>query len=313
MKIVHFLLPLIATLVTPTAAFWRGFNVKSNTADGTTCKTKSDWREVFQAIQTFPNGINAARLFYSHKCNSLANAVPEAIATGTHILVGIDDSDSDFEAEKGALLDAINQYGFDWMVGISIGSESLYRGNIGPNSLTNKINDVRAMVENINGYDSNKKFVEIGHVDTTNAWFDEANTDVIRACDFIGVDVYPYFQAEDNNHIDNARVLFDNAITQAKSTVTKALEGSSSGRMPSVWVTETGWPVNGNANGDAVPSVSNAASYFQQVACPSFGKMNTFWFTYQDWFAMPSFAVVNANGQEYFSQKCNSNKRFVQF
>ncbi|ROV95325.1 hypothetical protein VSDG_06096 [Cytospora chrysosperma] len=304
MKSSDFLLPLVVTIATPAAAYWRGFNVKSNTADGTTCKTKDDWKEVFQAIQNFPNGINAARLFYSHKCDSLANAVPEAIATGTHILVGLDDSDSDFEDEKGALLDAIEQYGFNWLVGISIGSESLYRGNIGPNSLTNKINDVRAMVQGIDGYNADKKFIEVGHVDTTNAWFDEANTAVIRACDFIGVDVYPYFQAEDDNHIDNARRLFDDAITQAKSTVTKALEGSSSGRMPSVWVTETGWPVNGGTNGDAVPSVSNAASYFQQVACPSFNRMNTFWFTYQDWFALPSFAVVDADGQEYFSQKC---------
>lgn len=304
MKSSDFLLPLVVTIATPAAAYWRGFNVKSNTADGTTCKTKDDWKEVFQAIQNFPNGINAARLFYSHKCDSLANAVPEAIATGTHILVGLDDSDSDFEDEKGALLDAIEQYGFNWLVGISIGSESLYRGNIGPNSLTNKINDVRAMVQSIDGYNADKKFIEVGHVDTTNAWFDEANTAVIRACDFIGVDVYPYFQAEDDNHIDNARRLFDDAITQAKSTVTKALEGSSSGRMPSVWVTETGWPVNGGTNGDAVPSVSNAASYFQQVACPSFNRMNTFWFTYQDWFALPSFAVVDADGQEYFSQKC---------
>lgn len=304
MKISHSLLPLLVTLATPTAAFWRGFNVKSNTADGTTCKTKDDWRDVFQAIQTFPNGINAARLFYSHKCDSLKNAVPEAIATGTHILVGIDDSDSDFEDEKGALLDAIDQYGFDWMVGISIGSESLYRGNIGPNSLTSKINDVRAMIQGVDGYDADKKFVEVGHVDTTNAWFDQANRPVIRACDFIGVDVYPYFQDEDDNHISNAHVLFDDAIAQAQDTVSKALEGSSSGRMPSVWVTETGWPVNGGTNGDAVPSVTNAASYFQQVACPSFGKMNTFWFTYQDWFALPSFAVVDADGQEYFSQKC---------
>lgn len=313
MKISQAFLPLLATLVTPTAAYWRGFNVKSNTADGKTCKTTDDWKEVFQAIQTFPNGINAARLFSSNKCDSLKNAVPEAIATGTHILVGIDDSDSDFEDEKGALLSAIETYGFDWIVGISIGSESLYRGGISASSLTDKINDVRAMVQGIDGYDPGRKFVEVGHVDTTNAWFDAANTAVIRACDFIGVDIYPYFQSDVDNGIDNARGLFASAIAQAQATVAAALAGSSSGRMPSVWVTETGWPVNGAASGKAVPSVSNAASYFQQVACPYFGRMNTFWFTYQDWFALPSFAVVDADGQKYFSQVCTSGKRFKQF
>ncbi|PSR93976.1 glycoside hydrolase superfamily [Coniella lustricola] len=287
---------LLLWLVAPAAAYYRGYNFKSYTADGSSCKTASDWKFAFNAVKQLPNSINAARLFYAAECDSLAHAVPEALNADVQILVGLDDSDSDFDAEKGALLAAIRKHGWSWILGVSVGSESLYRGDIGPASLSEKIYDVRGMLEALPGYPGD---IEVGHVDTTNEWFDTANTAVLKACDFIGVDVYPYFQPEDNNHISNAGQLFNEAVTQARASVDAA------GSLASVWVTETGWPVNGDQLGAAVPGVSNAASYFQQVACPSFEQLNTFWFTYQDWFAEPSFAVVNPQGEQYFSQECS--------
>lgn len=299
------LIPLLAILPTPTAAYFRGYNFKSYTADGSTCKNRTDWEYAFSSVRQLPNNINAARLFYAHKCNSLANAVPEAIATGMKILVGLDDNDASFAAEKGALIDAIDSHGWGWVLGVAVGSESLYRGAISPAHLADKIQDVKGMLSEIHGYPGN---VKVGHVDTTNAWFDSTSNAVMVVCDFIGVDIYPYFQTEDDNHIDNAGQLFDNAIAQTVKSVADA------GSKASVWVTETGWPVTGSALGAAVPSKQNAASYFQQVACPSFNKMNTFWFTYQDWFATPSFAVVNADGHQYFSQTCPSaERRLVQW
>lgn len=296
------LLPLITTLIGPTYAWHRGYNFKSYTADGITCKTREDWADAFSAVKTLPNGINTARLFNASVCNSLANAVPEAIAAGLQILVGLDDKDSVFTAEKGALVDAVDAHGWSWLIGVSVGSESLYRGEISPQKLAAKIRDVRGMVKSLPGYPGAGQ-VEIGHVDTANAWFDDDNAAVLVACDFIGMDIYPYFQSKMNNHIDNARQLFENNIAQAKKTIKAA------GSQASVWVTETGWPVTGSQLGAAVPGVKNAASYFQQVACTSFGVMNTFWFTWQDWNAKPSFAVVDAKGQQYFSQTCLSSKR----
>lgn len=289
-------LSLLGLVPTPAMAYWSGFNFKYYQSDGVTCKTRSDWKNDFAALNDLPNNINAARLFYSHTCDSLANAVPEAISAGKQILVGLDDEDANFSNEKGALLSAISDYGWDWIVAVSVGSESLYRQDISASSLTTKIHDVRGMLEALDGYPSGG--VEVGHVDTTNAWYDDSNDAVIRACDFIGVDVYPYFQTEDNNAISNAGNLFKDAVSQSKSAVAAA------GGSASVWITETGWPVNGDQSGKAVAGVSNAASYFQQVACEMFGTMNMFWFQYQDWYASPSFAVVNPSGEQYFSQTC---------
>lgn len=305
MKFFSLFLPLLIVLATSTSASepHRGYNFKSYTADGSTCKNRSDWEYAFSSVKVLPNGINTARLFYASECDSLVNAVPAALATGMQILVGLDDRDNAFSEEKGALLSALSRYGWNWLVGVSVGSESLYRGTTNAEDLAVKIRDVRGMLKRLPGYPG--PAVEVGHVDTTNAWFNTASKPVMIACDFIGVDIYPYFQTESNNHIDNAGQLFDNAIAQARKSVAAA------GSHASVWVTETGWPVTGDALGSAVPGVENAASYFQQVACQSFGKVSTFWFTYQDWFAQPSFAVVNADGQEYFSQTCPSAQRRV--
>lgn len=296
------ILPVATSLIQPALAWHRGYNFKSNTADGSGCKSASDWQHDFTSVKGLPNGINTARLFNASACNTLIRAVPQAIAAGLQVLVGLDDSDDVFSAEKGALIDSIEEHGWSWLVGVSVGSESLYRGEISPQSLASKIRDVRGMLEGLDGYPG-ESGVEIGHVDTTNMWFDEGNAPVVRACDFIGLDVYPYFDDGADNHIDNAGTLFDQAIAQAKQSVAAA------GSNASVWVTETGWPVSGSQKGNAVPGVSNAASYFQQVACPSFGAMNTFWFTWQDWYATPSFAVVDAQGSQYFSQTCSSSKR----
>ena len=85
-----FLLAVMTLTLQHTTAYWKGFNIKSNLADGVTCKSLSDWREDFAVITSFPNKINSARLYSSWSCNTLTNAVPASISYGKKILVGID-------------------------------------------------------------------------------------------------------------------------------------------------------------------------------------------------------------------------------
>lgn len=132
---------VLSTIFTPSLAYWHGFNIKSNLTDSKTCKSKNDWAATFAFLKTFPNKINSARLYSSHSCNTLANAVPAAISSHTRILVGIN-AEVNYEAEKGALLTAIQQYGWDWIVSVSVGSEDLYRGTINATHLASQIYDV---------------------------------------------------------------------------------------------------------------------------------------------------------------------------
>lgn len=75
----------------------------------------------------------------------------------------------------------------------------------------------------------------VGHVDTWTAWVNASNNAVIDACDFIGMDAYPYFQTTMANSIENGNAIFWDAYEATKGAVGKKF----------VWITETGWPVSG--------------------------------------------------------------------
>lgn len=125
----------------------------------------------------------------------------------------------------------------------------------------------------------------VGHVDTWTAYVNSSNSAVIQACDFVGMDAYPYFQNTQANSIENAESLFFEAYNATVAV---------SGGKP-VWITETGWPVSGPTENLAVPSLANAKTYWDQVGCRVFGKITTFWYTLQDAYPntpSPSFGVV---------------------
>jgi glucan endo-1,3-beta-D-glucosidase len=96
------------------------------------------------------------------------NAVPAAIATGGQILVGVWTEDAtQYDAEKQALLSAVETYGFDWIVAVSVASERLYRGETTASTLAQHIYDVRGMFSTVSGYNTS---IQVGHVDTWTVW-----------------------------------------------------------------------------------------------------------------------------------------------
>ncbi|KAK3044062.1 hypothetical protein LTS18_002273, partial [Coniosporium uncinatum] len=127
----------------------------------------------------------------------------------------------------------------------------------------------------------------VGHVDTWTAWVNGSNNAVIDACDFIGMDAYPYFQTTIANSIEVSNATFYDAYD--------ATVGAVNGKP--VWVTETGWPVSGPTLNQAVASVANAKTYWDQTGCSLFGNINTWWYTLQDAapdVPSPSFGIVGS-------------------
>ena len=179
------------------------------------------------------------------------------------------------------------------MIGISVGSEDLYRnspigiaGHAGiganPDTLTNYITQVRNAIAG-----TPLRGVPVGHVDTWTAWVNGSNNPVIAASDFIGMDAYPYFQNTEANGIENGKQVFFNAYYNTTAV---------SGGKP-VWITETGWPVSGPTENLAVPNTQNAKQFWDDVACAVLGKINTFWYTLQDAAPntpSPSFGIVGS-------------------
>lgn len=282
----------------------QGFNYGAVNTDNTPV-TLSQFQNLFTTAQNLvgTSGFASARLFTTIQAgtvNTPTEAIQAAINTKTSLLLGLWGSggQTTVDNELAALTTAISQYGstfLDLVVGISVGSEDLYRisptgienmSNVGagPDVISNYINQVRSTLANTAA--SSKS---IGHVDTWTAWVNGSNAAVISASDFIGMDAYPYFQNTMENSISNGESLFFDAYD---ATVAVA------GGKP-VWVTETGWPVSGPTENLAEANTKNARTYWDAVGCGRlFGQVNTWWYTLQDAFPTapsPSFGIVGSS------------------
>ncbi|KAL7788950.1 glycoside hydrolase family 17 protein [Trichoderma ceciliae] len=278
----------LATAISAVNAAYQGFNYGSTFTNGQP-KAQTDFEAEFKTaagLEGTDGAFTSARLYtmiQGGTPNSPISAIPAAIGTKTSLLFGLWASagDAAFANEIAALKSTISQYcgQLDGLVaGISIGSEDLYRitptgvaSNAGPGAqpgtLVNYISQVRDTIKG-----SCLSDVPVGHVDTWNAWVLDSNKPVIDAVDWLGMDTYPYYENTNSNGIANAKSLYEAALDKIQSA----------GPGKDVWVTETGWPVNGKSSGDAIASTSNAQEYWQQVGCPNFGKVNVWWYTLQD-------------------------------
>ncbi|KAL9127546.1 MAG: hypothetical protein Q9175_007709 [Cornicularia normoerica] len=292
-----------ATCFSLSQCAFQGFNYGSTNTDSSPVTLEqytSDFTTA-RALAGTNDAFTSARLYtciQAGTTNTPSEALLAAVNTNTSVLLGLWASagQGNINNEIAALttfLDGSNGVGLaKLIVGISVGSEDLYR--ISPTGVINK-SGVGASPDDIVNYigqvktaiaSTAAKGALVGHVDTWTAWVNGSNDAVIINSDFIGMDVYPYFQKTMTNPIGAGYSLFDAAY---QATI------SAAGNKP-VWVTETGWPVSGDTSGDAVPSIINAQTYWDQVGCGLlFGKTNTWWYTLQDAYPTtpnPSFGVV---------------------
>ncbi|KAJ9160677.1 Glycoside hydrolase [Coniochaeta hoffmannii] len=304
-----------AVLATGAAAQknYLGFNTGS-TKDDYSAKVKSDFVAEFTAAQNLegaPGTFNAVRLYTNIQAGSKddpISAFEAAIETKTSILLGVWCSGTtSIDNEISALKKAVTQYGTkftDLVIGISIGSEDLYRNSVTgvtnnagigtqPDVLLGFINQYKKAVA-----DTTLADVPVGHVDTWDVWPNATNKAVLDAIDWVGVDEYPYYESGKGNTIESAPALFDRAYDATVAAV---------GGKP-VWVTETGWPTTGPNWDLAVPSVENAKYYWDNIGCRKlFNKVPTFWYNLRD--SNPDnkmkFAITNnLSTKPYFDLTC---------
>jgi glucan endo-1,3-beta-D-glucosidase len=266
---------------------YQGFNSGAFKKDYS-AKTLEDFEAEFttaQKLRGSPGLFNSVRLYTNIQHGTTDEpiaAFQAAMNTNTSILLGIWCSGTrSIENELSALKKAIqehNQALVDLVVGISVGSEDLYRISesglrneagigAGPNTIVDFIEQTRTFLT-----ENNLSGKPVGHVDTWSAWANSSNSAVVDAVDWIGTDLYPYFEDNVPNPISNATTVFDNAYNAT-------LEAA--GDKP-VWITETGWPSDGPSFGQAEPSVENAEIYWQTIGCKLFGRVNVWWYNLGD-------------------------------
>ncbi|MCJ1350644.1 MAG: hypothetical protein MMC33_000625 [Icmadophila ericetorum] len=284
------------------ATVYKGFDYGTTFTNGA-AKALSDFEAEFTTAQQLvgTSGFSSARLYtmiQGGTQDTVLSAIPAAINTKTSLLLGVwaSQNQDGFNNELAALTTAIQQFGAQLgplCVGISVGSEDLYR--ISPIGIEN-MSGVGANPDTIISYISQVRNVikgtqlagcPVGHVDTWTAWVNGTNFPVITASDFLGMDAYPYFQNTEYNDISVGYPL----LFEAYGNTTSVAQGKP------VWVTETGWPVSGSTEGNAVPSIQNAQTYWDQVGCALFGNINTWWYALQDAAPTtpnPSFGIVGS-------------------
>jgi len=267
-----------------------GFNSGATFADKK-AKKQADFEAEFKTaalLRNSPGQFNAVRLYTSIQSGTKEDpieAIAAAVSTNTKILLGMWCSGTDsIASELKAIKTAITQHGTrftDLVIGISVGSEDLYRTS--PSGKANKagdgktadqivsfINDARTA---LNQTTLNSK--PLGHVDTWSAWADKGNKAVLDAVDWVGTDLYPYYEKDHGNSAANMTTVFDYIY---KETVNAAKNSSKP-----VWVTETGWPVSGPDFGQAKASLNISSTYWNTVGCAKlFGRVNTFWYNLRD-------------------------------
>lgn len=265
-----------------------GFNSGANKADRS-AKFKADFKAEFETAANLngaPGKFNSVRLYTNIQAYSDEDpieAFDAAVETNTNVLLGVWASGTDnIDKEISALQKAIDKHGkklTDLVIGVTIGSEDLYR--VSATGIKNKSgvgNSPDAIVGFID--DWRKAFksgplanIPVGHADTWDVWGNSTNKAVIDAVDFVATHEYPYYENDKGNSIENAGKLFDKAYNAV-------LEAA--GDKP-VWVTETGWPYVGETWDEAVASVKNAKTYWDEVGCRKlFNKTPTFWYTLRD-------------------------------
>jgi glucan endo-1,3-beta-D-glucosidase/glucan 1,3-beta-glucosidase len=248
----------------PKVSYFSGFNIGANKPNGD-CKSTQDWTDEFNAIKSWNPEFTAIKLFSTTDCSTLANAVPAAKATGLKIWAGVWAVDKEkFGREKAGLEQAIRDHGTEWLVGVNVGSESLYRKEIHPGVLAEQIWDVKGMVQTALG----ASHIPVGSADTWTSWVDGANVDVIKACDVIVMNAFPYWQGA---QVDGSQDVFQKAVSNTKAAI---------GEDKQLIIGETGWPTGGPDFGAAHPNVENLQKFYKSAGCSlRSSKTPHFWFS----------------------------------
>ncbi|KAI9670559.1 MAG: glycoside hydrolase 3 protein [Alyxoria varia] len=227
-----------------------GWALGTKHADGS-CKYTADYEADFRAIKK-ESGSTLVRGYSADDCNFAQQILPAAKNTGTKVVLGVwPDVQESFRKDT----DAIKKHlpGYEAQVhGITVGSETLYRGNFTGQELLTKINQVKAMFPD----------VAVGTADSWNKYADgTANAVIEGGVDLLYINAFAFWQGQT---IHNATNQFFDDIMQA----TQVIQDKAKGRKIDLACGESGWPSDGGTNYEAAKAgTANAKTYYRSAVC----------------------------------------------
>jgi len=230
-----------------------GFALGTKLADGS-CKYQADYEADFDAIYA-ASGSKLVRGYSADDCNCAKNILPAAKAKGFQVVLGVwPDVEASFIADRKALNATVSLYP-DQVYGITVGSETMYRGNFTGQQLLDKINIVK---------NEHPSVTRIGPADSWNRFQDGTGDDLIKGgVTFILANAFAYWQGSAAG-APAIKTYFDD-IQQALAKV-QSIAGSLD--KIEFWNGESGWPTDGGSDfGAAKAGTSFAADYYKKAVC----------------------------------------------
>ncbi|EEP81042.1 glycosyl hydrolase family 17 [Uncinocarpus reesii 1704] len=245
------LLPLALAAVPAVSAVGKlGFALGVKNADGS-CKSQADFEKDFDVLKAHADIV---RTYAAADCNNAEAIVPAAKKKGFKLVLGIwPDVPESFDADTKALQKAIpgNE---NVITAITVGSETLYRGNFTGQELLQKINQVQKMFPK----------VTVGTADSWNKYADgTADPLIAGGVKFLLVNAFAYWQGQD---INNATATYIDDMMQAITHIQK-IAGSNADKIK-IATGETGWPTDGGSDfGAAKAGTANAKKFHDTGVC----------------------------------------------
>lgn len=168
--------------------------------------------------------------------------------------VANDEDSTSFNADTAAIVKYAPTYS-DQIYAITVGSETLYRGNLtGPQLLT-KIQSVKKA--------TGGKY-KVGTADSWSKYQDGTADPLIASggADILLTNAFSYWQGQT---IANSTGSFFDDIMQAFGHIQTVAGGAD--KAPELWVGETGWPTAGDNYQQAVPGIDSAKTFWQKGIC----------------------------------------------
>ena len=249
------LLATIALASTQTLALQRGtlgFALGATKSDGS-CKSTSDYEADFDALKT-NTASTLVRIYSSSQCSCAQQILPAAKSKNFQVVLGVwPDTEASFNADKVALSNYATNYE-EQVYAVTVGSETLYRGNFTGPELLGKINDVKSILPN----------TKVGTADSWNKYADGTADAVIKGgVDILMANAFSYWQGK--NVGSGAEFTYFDDIQQALAHIQQV-----AGSLDNIefWNGETGWPTDGGTDYDAAKAgTQNAAQFYSQGVC----------------------------------------------
>ncbi|WEW55802.1 glycoside hydrolase 3 protein [Emydomyces testavorans] len=259
------LVPLaLAAAPVVSAAGKLGFALGVKNADGS-CKSQADFEKDFDVLKAHSTTV---RTYAAADCNNAEAIVPAAKKKGFKLILGVcrpecdpnrtktlvrPDVPESFNADTKALQKVVpgNE---DVITAITVGSETLYRGNFTGQTLLEKINQVQRMFPK----------VQVGTADSWNKYADgTADPLIAGGVKYLLVNAFAFWQGQD---IGNATATYFDDMMQAISHIQK-VAGKDADKIY-IATGETGWPTDGGTSyGAAKASTENAKTFHEKGVC----------------------------------------------